>query len=243
MRTSGPAREHRTGRGFHRHHAQLWRSLLEQACTSGDCAAGAHPGDKAIDHTIAVVPDLLGSGAFMHRRIGRIVELLQQIGLGNLLHQLTGQGDRPRHAFGAIGELQLCAVGPQHGPAFGAHRIRHGEDEPVAPRGSHHRQGNSGVATGGLHQHRVAWLDRAVGLGLEHHGAGDAVLDGRRWIETLQLGQQLSPTAELSRKAVEPHQRSAADQGGDVGSNGHTRAACPGAAHKKSPPDGGLWVA
>ena len=178
----------------------------------------------------------------MHRRIGRIVELLQQIGLGNLLHQLAGQGNRPRHPFSAIGELQLGAVGPQHGSPFGAHRIRHGEDEPVASRGSHHRQGDPGVATGGLHQHRVAGLDRAVGFGLQHHGAGDAVLDGCRWVEALQLGQQLGATAELSRKAVEPHQRSAADQGGDVGGDGHTKAACPGAAHKKSPRCGGLGL-
>ena len=55
----------------------------------------------------------------------------------------------------------LCSEGPQQHAALGAHGLGHGEDEPVAFDGGDKRQGNAGVAAGGLDKDSFAGLDLA----------------------------------------------------------------------------------
>ena len=221
MGPRGLARQHGTGLGLHGNHLELRLPLFQQPGTTSDGAAGTHPRHKGIDLALGISPDLLRRGAFMHGWISGVVELLKQIGVRDLIHQLLGQGDRPIHALGTVGELQLGAISPQHRATLRAHRVRHGENQPVPPGRRHHGQGDAGVATGGLHQHRLAGNDRAGLLRLQHHGAGDAVFHRGGWIKALQLGQDLSLAAAGLGQTVQPHEGRATDQGCDVRSNAH----------------------
>ena len=147
----------------------------------------------------------------MHSWIGWVIELLQEIGPRDFSLKLLRQGNGTRHSLCSIGELQLGSVGPEHGSPLGAHRVRHGEDQPVPTGCSHHRQSDSGVAAGGLHEHRSPRLNRSLGLSLQHHGTGDPVFHRRRGIEAFELGHHLSATTVLHWQPVEPHTRRASD--------------------------------
>ena len=157
----------------------------------------------------------------MHRGIGRIIELLEQISVGNICHQLLSQRYRSIHSQGTVSELQLGAISPQHGPTLGAHRVRHGENQPVAPSRRHHCKGDPGVAASGFHKDRLARNDRAGLLRLQHHCTGNTVFDRGRRVEALQFGQNFGLTSTSLRQAVQSHEGRAADQGRDVGSNAH----------------------
>ena len=171
------AGQHRAGGGLNSHHLQRWIVLLQEACTTCNGSSGAHSCHQAIQATFTVAPDLFSGGGFMHSGIGGIIELLEEIRLRDLRHKLLRQCNGTGHPFSAIGELQFCAIGPQHGAPFGAHRVRHGEDQPVAAGCCHHRQGNSGVAAGGFHQNSASWRDRSCSLSRRDHRTGDAILD------------------------------------------------------------------
>ena len=65
--------------GLHRHRKdRLALGVLDVARDAGDRAAGADAGDENVDRAVGVVPDLRTGGLFVDRRIGRVLELLQQ---------------------------------------------------------------------------------------------------------------------------------------------------------------------
>ena len=50
---------------------------LQHLADAGDGAAGADAGDEIVDLAVGVVPDLLGRGAAVDLRVGRVLELLR----------------------------------------------------------------------------------------------------------------------------------------------------------------------
>ena len=80
----------------------------------------------------------------------------------------------------------------------------------VALDRGHKRQRDAGVAAGGLDQHCLAGRDLAGLLGRVDHGKADAVLHARCRVLAFQLGDDGS--RQTGCHAVQPHQRSAANQ-------------------------------
>ena len=76
---------------------------------------------------------------------------------------------------------------------------------------SHAGQADSGVAGGGLDDHR-AGLEQAPGLGVVDHGLADPVLYGAGGVEILQLGQDPGLEIEFLFNVGELQKRSAADE-------------------------------
>ena len=93
----------------------------------------------------------------MDRRVGRIVELLQDEAVRRLRQDLVGLGDGALHAVGAGRQHNLRAKSQQRNAALQAHRFRHGQDQLVALDCGHKRQRDARVAAGRLNQHGLAW--------------------------------------------------------------------------------------
>ena len=161
----------------------------------------------------------------MNCRVSRIGELLEKIGIGHLISQLPSTIDGTFHPFTARGELQFSAVGPQHGAPFLTHGVGHDQDQAVTPCSRDHRQGNTGITAGGLHQHGALRRDASSCFCIADHGHPDAVLDRGGRIETLELGDNLRPTALVMGEAVEPHQWGVTHECGDVRGNRHRATA------------------
>ena len=155
---------------------------------AGDGAARAHAGDENVHLAVGVVPDLGAGGGQVNGRVGRVVELLQDVAVGRLFQDLVGLGDGALHAVGAGGEHDLRAVGEQRHAPLQAHGLRHGEDDLVALDRGHKRQRDAGVAAGGLNQHGLAGRDFAGLLGGVDHGEADAVFHARCGVLAFQLG-------------------------------------------------------
>ena len=79
---------------------------------------------------------------------------IQAVGRGG--GQFLGPGDRPPHAVLGRREYQVGPERPQQGPPLQAHRLGHGERQPVALGRGHERQGDARVAAGGLDDVRLA---------------------------------------------------------------------------------------
>ena len=92
-------------------------------------------------------------------------------------------------------EHQLGAVGAQQRPPLDAHRLGHREDAAVALRRADEREGDAGVAGGGLHDDALARHQAALGLGGLDHRQADAVLDGPGRVERLELAEDLGAGA------------------------------------------------
>ena len=176
------------------------------------------PATRMSTVTIGVRPDLLGRGAGVDGRVGRVLELLGHEEVALTLGDLLGLGDGPTHAVGTRGEDQLGAVAPQQHPSLLAHGLRHGEDAPVATGGAHHGQGDAGVATGRL-DHGRARSEQPGFLGGIDHGHGDPVLHAARRVEELEFGHDRCPG--VVPDVAETHERGPADQLGDVVRNSH----------------------
>src|SRR5690606_1382857 len=103
VRAGLTARQH--GRGLRLDSDDLDAGLarLEHLADAGDGTAGADAGDEEVDGALRVVPDLLGRGAAVDFRIGRILELLRHDRVGQRGDQLLGAGNRPFHTLGALG--------------------------------------------------------------------------------------------------------------------------------------------
>ena len=88
------ARQDRARFGFDGDHLEAGQARLQRLADAGDRAAGADAGDEDIELAPGVAPDLLGRGAYMDGRIGRVLELLRHEAVGYLLQELLGAGDR-----------------------------------------------------------------------------------------------------------------------------------------------------
>ena len=122
----------------------------------------------------------------MNLRVGGVVELLRNPGVGDFLVQFLGPPDGPFHAFGGRGEDQLGAEQRQQRAPLQAHALGHGQDELVALGGRHERQRDAGVAGGRLDDGGLGRED-ALALGGGDHGVADAVLHAAQRVEELGL--------------------------------------------------------
>ena len=157
----------------------------------------------------------------MDRWICSIGELLQQKRIGEILCQLPRPADGALHSLTAWSELQLSAIGTQHGAALLAHGVGHDQDQAVTPGRRDHGQGNAGVAARGLHQDRALRCDPPSSFRVADHRDTDAVFDRSGGIETFQLGDDLSTAALVMGQAVEAHQWGSAHELCDVRGNRH----------------------
>ena len=124
-------------------------------------------------------------------------------------HAAAALGGRRQDHLGAVGAHQLA---PFDREGFGHHR-----DERIAARGGDHRQGDAGVAGGRLHD-RLAGLEQALALGVEHDRQRQAVLDRAAGIERLDLRVERDVRR---RDAMEPDDRRVADGVEDAVVEGH----------------------
>ena len=121
--------------------------------------------------------------------VGGVLELAGGKAVRRGRRQLARLGDGPLHTLGPLGQHQLGPVGRQQPPAFHAHGVGHGEDDPVAPGGGQGRQADAGVAAGRLDDDRLG-RQLARSLGRVQHGKGDAVLDAARGVKALNFSKQ-----------------------------------------------------
>ena len=68
-------------------------SVLEETRHAGDGAAGADTRHQDIDLAAGVLPDLRAGGALVDGRVGRVLELLRDDGVGQRRGKLVGLGD------------------------------------------------------------------------------------------------------------------------------------------------------
>ncbi|MCY1422901.1 hypothetical protein D9M71_386000 [compost metagenome] len=194
---------------LHRHgEDRLATSLLDVAGHAGEGAAGSHAGHQHIHGAIGVVPDFRAGGLFVDRRVGRVLELLQQQvlpGVGG--HQLVGLLDGAFHALGRLGQHQFGAQGFEHLAPLQAHGRRHGEDQLVATGGGDEGQADAGVAGGGLYQGH-ARLEAAGGFGIPDHAGADAALHRIGGVAALDLGED---GHTVRPQVVDAHQGRVAD--------------------------------
>ncbi len=183
-------REDRTER-VGQDHLGLRRDAREEAAEPRQRAAGADAADHGIDVVIHLLPDLGAGGGLMGERVGRIGELVDEMGLvlrrdalGHVLIifgvALADVGARHAH---------IGAERPQVQDLLACHLVGHHEDDFVALGGRDLGEAEAGVAGCGLHN-RAAGLQRAAFLRRLDHGKADAVLDRPAGVLALQLGEE-----------------------------------------------------
>ena len=145
--------------------------------------------------------------------IGGIAELarLKPSGIG--LKQLIRRHNGALHALATRRQDQLGPKSFQQFPSFDAHGLRHGQDQSITPRGRNHRQGDTGIAAGGLDK-SVSRLDFARALGVIHHGCANTVFHARHGVEAFQFRDDLA--RQQSVDAAQVQQGCLPDQVGDV---------------------------
>ena len=102
--------------------------VLAHAC---DGASGTHARHKNIRFAFCIIPDFRACGAEMRFRVGRVGELAGNKAVGQSRGQFLRLGDGSLHAQRAVRQHQFRAVGFQEVAAFHAHRLRHGQYNPV----------------------------------------------------------------------------------------------------------------
>ena len=104
--------------------------------------------------------------------------------------QLLGLGNSTFHAFGTIGENNLCPIGLQQVAALHRHSLWHGQDSSIASSSCNAGQANTGIATGRLDDNRILGK-LAFSLSLFNHTLGNTILDTASWVEVFQLYQNI----------------------------------------------------
>lgn len=211
MRPRLAAGQHRAVLRLHRDDLQPGLARLEHFRTTGHRTAGTHPGNDHINLAVGVVPDFLGGGLAVDRRIGRILELLQHFGIGIGGQNFLGLFDRPAHTFGRRRQFQLRAQQLEHFAPFDRHAFGHGQNKLIALGGTDKGQCDTGITGSRLHQHRIPGY-LPGGFGGFHHRPGNAVLHRRQRVEKFQLGIDLRATVFFFGQPVDTHQRRVADR-------------------------------
>ena len=147
----------------------------------------------------------------MKGAIAKADELAKEIPNAFVPGQFVGLGNGALHALGALGEHQLRAIGLHQLAALHAHRLRHDDDNTIAPGGGHAGQADAGVAGGGLDNDGIG-LQNPLGLGIVDHGLGDTILDGTGGVEILQLAEDLCLQLLVLFNVGKFKQRGVADQ-------------------------------
>ena len=145
----------------------------------------------------------------------RVVELAGDDRAGQLARKLLRLFNRARHAFFALGQHDLGAVGGQKRDALAAHGVRHGENHAVAARRAEGGQTNAGVAACRLDDY-AAGLKRARALRRLNHEKRRTILRAAGGIHEFQLAKKPIRHAKRARGAGQAHERRVADEGFDA---------------------------
>ena len=193
--------------------AERWFARFENFGNAGDRPARADAGDKDIDLPIRVAPDLLSGRPAMDFRVGRVLELLRHVVAGIGRGHLLGLCDRASHAFRAGRQDQFRAVSAQQHASFHAHGFWHCQHALVAARGADHRQGNAGIAAGRFDDDRICLIKPSC--------SAAAIIATPMRSLTLWAGLKNSSLrddlgCDILCDAVQPHERSVADQFGNI---------------------------
>ena len=103
------------------------------------------------------------------------------------------------------------AVDRHQTPPLDAHRLGHGEDQPVALQGADQGQSDARISARGFDD-RCPGAEDTPRFGLLDHGQCHAVLDAAGRVERLDLGHDAGHGAGLTAQAGEFDQRGAADE-------------------------------
>ena len=145
--------------------------------------------------------------------VGGVHKLAGDDAVGGLLLQLLGLGDGALHAFGAVGEHELCAVCLHELAALDGHGLGHSDDHLVAAGRRHRGDADAGVATRGLDDGVVATAHELAGLlGLVNHVLGDAVFDGPGGVEVFQFDEHTGLEVLVGLEVGELQKRGVADK-------------------------------
>ena len=145
--------------------------------------------------------------------VGGVHKLAGDDAVGGLLLQLLGLGDSALHAFGTVGEYELCAICLHKLAALDGHGLGHGDDYLVAASRRHRGDADAGVAARGLDDGVVAAAHELAGLlGLVNHVLGDAVFDGPGGVEVLEFDEHTSLEVLVGLKVGELQKRGVADK-------------------------------
>ena len=156
---------------------------------AGDRAAGTDARDEDIHITVGVLPDLGTGGQLVRLRVGRVDELSRNEAVRDLTRQFFRSGDGALHALRSFGQDELRTVCLHELSALDAHRLRHGDDDPVASGRRDRRQTDARVAAGRLDD-RAALFEQAFFFRIFDHLLRNTVFDAAGRVEVLQLGEQ-----------------------------------------------------
>ena len=213
MRAGLALREHRGSGGLNGDDLNLGVLLLEELTHAGYGAAGSNAGDEDVDLAVGVIPDLGAGRGLVDGGVGGVHKLAGDNAVGGLLLQFLGLGDGALHAFGTVGEHELCAVCLHKFAALDGHGLGHGDDHLVAASRRHRGDADAGIATRGLDDGVVAAAHELAGLlGLVDHVLGDAVFDGAGGVEVFQLDEHAGLEVLIGLKVSELQKRSVADK-------------------------------
>ncbi|MNX32043.1 hypothetical protein D3C86_622440 [compost metagenome] len=169
---------HRTDR-VGQHHFQVWLHAFEETGQPGQRAGRADADDNRVHIMLGLRPDLRRGAAFVGQRVGRVVELIGEKSIGNVLCQPSGNvlvvlG--VTFADIGTGDVHFGAHGLEVQDFFRGHFVRHHQHHPIALGAADQRQAQAGVAGGGFDD-GAAGLEATIALGLVDHRQADAVLD------------------------------------------------------------------
>ncbi len=150
----------------------------------------------------SLLPNLWPGPDEVGARIVRITKLIQHLTLALRLH-FEGQVPRPLHTLCLRHFHQLRTVSRHCLFPLQAHMGRHNQDQAVAAYRSGHRQGNSGIAAGGLDK-RIARLDITALFRLRNHTQCGAILDRTGGVIPFQFGED--GIAGIARQTLQAHQ-------------------------------------
>eukprot|EP00754_Rhynchopus_humris_P004778 Rhum_TRINITY_DN12402_c0_g1::Rhum_TRINITY_DN12402_c0_g1_i3::g.52149::m.52149 len=201
--------------GVHADDDQVRQLLLQELGHARDGASGARTDDDHVELAVALVVDLLRRAVVVRLDVVPVHVLVEHV---HVLRVRVAHAVRHRDVrlVGVEGRVvrradDVGAEGRDDAALLLAHLHRHGHNHLEAAHGARQRHANAGVARRGLDA-RVALLELALLLSLQHHAAADAVLHGATRVVELALRKHLALQAEVLRHAVQAHQRRVADK-------------------------------
>ena len=204
-------REHGARRRLDSDNVHVLILLLEIAADARQRAARADARDERRDLAVRVLPDLRARRRLMRRRVRLVRELRGDEGMRRRLRELLRLRNRALHALAAVREDDLRAVGLEQVAALDAHRLRHREDGAVAAGRRDRGETDARIARRRLDDD-AARLELALLLRLLDHRLRDAVLDGSRRVEILQLDEDIRLEAIRLDEIIRPEQRRMTDE-------------------------------
>ncbi len=150
----------------------------------------------------------------MNCNIGGIFKLLGNNGIFVSGSSLIAPSNGPRHTFSRRRKHQVRTHDPQEFAAFQGHAFGHVKRQFIAFRSAYKRQGDTGIAAGGLQDMGVFINFARFFSGFNHRGT-DTIFNAGKWIKEFALGVNNAMTSR--DKAINAHQRCIANGFGNIG--------------------------